>query len=232
MWPVVERAIDFVLTMQTARGEIIWARHTDGTPWSYALLTGSSSICHSLRCAVAIAETLGEERPDWELAAANLAHVVAHVRDAFEPKDRWAMDWYYPVLAGVVTGAAGAARLAERTSTFVMDGPRRSLRRRPPVDDRGRDLRGGDGLPRRRRRPHGARAVHAGPRPIGATTAPIVTGIVHPERISFPDGERTSYTAAAVVLAADALSGASAASGLFLGEHLPAVIDTSDPVTD
>ena len=25
-------------------GEIIWARHTDGTPWSYALLTGSSSI--------------------------------------------------------------------------------------------------------------------------------------------------------------------------------------------
>jgi hypothetical protein len=94
MWPVVERAIDFVLSMQTARGEIIWARHTDGTPWSYALLTGSSSICHSLRCAVAIAETVGEERPDWELATANLAHVVAHVRDA-SPKDRWAMDWYY-----------------------------------------------------------------------------------------------------------------------------------------
>ena len=41
----------FVLELQTERGEILWARHADGTPWSFALLTGSSSICHSLRCA-------------------------------------------------------------------------------------------------------------------------------------------------------------------------------------
>ena len=59
-----------------------------------------------------------------------------------------------------------------------------------------------------------------------------LTGIVHPEGMSFPDAERTSYTAAAVVLAADALSRASAASGLFRGEDVPSFIDTSDPVTD
>ena len=94
MWPVVERAIDFVLGLQTPRGEIIWARHADGTPWSFALLTGSSSICHSLRCAIALAEHLGHERPDWELSAARLAHVVANQPDAFTPKHRWAMDWY------------------------------------------------------------------------------------------------------------------------------------------
>ena len=69
MWPVVERAIDFVLDLQTPRGEILWARHADGTPWSFALLTGSSCICHSLRCAIALAEQLGHERPDWELSA-------------------------------------------------------------------------------------------------------------------------------------------------------------------
>jgi GH15 family glucan-1,4-alpha-glucosidase len=40
MWPVVQRAIDWVLELQTPRGEIIWARHVDGHPWSYALLTG------------------------------------------------------------------------------------------------------------------------------------------------------------------------------------------------
>ena len=40
---VVEKAIDFVLDLQTPRGEILWARHADGTPWSFALLTGSSS---------------------------------------------------------------------------------------------------------------------------------------------------------------------------------------------
>ena len=98
MWPVVERAIDFVLDLQTPRGEILWARHADGTPWSFALLTGSSSICHSLRCAIALAERLGHERPDWELSAARLAHVIRHEPDAFAPKHRWAMDWYYPVL--------------------------------------------------------------------------------------------------------------------------------------
>jgi hypothetical protein len=40
MWPVVEAAIDFVLDLQEPRGEILWARHADGTPWPFALLTG------------------------------------------------------------------------------------------------------------------------------------------------------------------------------------------------
>ena len=62
MWPVVEKALDFVLELQTPRGEILWARHADGTPWTFALLTGSSSICHSLRCAIALAELL-QHRP-------------------------------------------------------------------------------------------------------------------------------------------------------------------------
>ena len=63
MWPVVDQAIRFVLDLQQPRGEILWARHPDGTPWSFALLTGSSSIAHSLRCAIAIAQELGHERP-------------------------------------------------------------------------------------------------------------------------------------------------------------------------
>ena len=111
MWPVVERAIDFVLELQRPRGEILWARHADGTPWSFALLTGSSSICHSLRCAIAIAEHLGHERPDWELSAGRLADVIAHQPEAFAPKHRWAMDWYYPVLTGMV--AAWLAQLLD-----------------------------------------------------------------------------------------------------------------------
>jgi hypothetical protein len=231
MWPVVERAIDFVLSMQTARGEIIWARHTDGTPWSYALLTGSSSICHSLRCAVAIAETVGEERPDWELATANLAHVVAHVRDAFEPKDRWAMDWYYPVLAGVVTGAAATARLAERTSTFVMEGLGvRCVADRPWItaaetcETAMAQLVAGNEA--------AALELFTWAQAHRLDDGAYLTGIVYPEGTSFPDAERTSYTAAAVVLAADALSRTTDASGLFRGEDVPAFIDTSDPVTD
>src|SRR4051794_39697631 len=60
-WPMVQRAVEFVLDLQPPRGEILWARHADGTPWSFALLTGSSSMCHSLRCAIALAELLGHE---------------------------------------------------------------------------------------------------------------------------------------------------------------------------
>ena len=123
LWPVVERAIDFVLDLQQPRGEILWARHADLTPWPFALLTGSSSICHSLRSAIAIAELLGHERPDWELSAARLADAIRHHEpDAFAPKHRWAMDWYYPVLCGVLEHDAGRARLADRFETFILDG--------------------------------------------------------------------------------------------------------------
>ena len=129
MWPTVEAAIDFVLDLQTPRGEILWARHADGTPWSFALLTGSSSICHSLRCAIAIAEHLGHERPDWELSAARLAHVITphaagELPDAFAPKHRWAMDWYYPVMTGVVArrrpASRGSTSAATRSSSTGM----------------------------------------------------------------------------------------------------------------
>ena len=51
------------------------------------------------------------------------------------------------------------------------------------------------------------------------------TGIAYPQLTTFPGGETTSYTAAAVVLAADALSGASRASGLFRGELLAPALD-------
>jgi hypothetical protein len=43
-----------------------------------------------------------------------------------------------------------------------------------------------------------------------------LTGLVHPDRIVFPADEHTSYTAAAVILAADAVTGASPASDVFV----------------
>ncbi|CAN5248012.1 prenyltransferase [soil metagenome] len=227
MWPVVERAIGFVLDLQTPLGEIIWARHADGTPWSFALLTGSSSICHSLRCAIALAGHLGHERPDCELSEARLAHVVAHHPDAFSPKHRWAMDWYYPVLTGVVAGDDGRARLDSRRRSFVLDG-------------------------------RGVRCVHDRPWVTVAETCECAmaylavgeraaawelfswtgqfrhsdgrywTGTVFPEEARFPSGERSTYTAAAVVLAAHALAGSSVAARLFTDHDavLPRIFDT------
>jgi hypothetical protein len=42
-----------------------------------------------------------------------------------------------------------------------------------------------------------------------------MTGLVYPGRVAFPADERTAYTGAAVILAADAITGASPGSRLF-----------------
>jgi hypothetical protein len=229
MFPIVERAIDFVLDLQTARGEIVWARHVDGKPWTFALLTGSSSICLSIRCACAQALELGDERPEWELAAVNLADAIRNHPDAFEPKNRWAMDWYYPVLSGALTAVDGRVRLEGSRGKFVMDGLGvRCVSDEPWVTaaetaecaiafwsigdvDTALEL-----LECTRRHRHGDGSYW--------------TGLVHPKAESFPEGERSAYTAAAIVLAADAICATSAASGLFRGENLPAVVEADSPV--
>ncbi|HEX2192222.1 MAG TPA: class I SAM-dependent methyltransferase [Acidimicrobiales bacterium] len=224
MWPVVERAMGFVLGLQTASGEVIWARHADGTPWPFALLTASSSTLFSLRCALAAATRLGGHRPDWELAAASLAAAVARPRPgAFLPKDRWSMDWYYPVLAGVVNGDGARTRLAEGRSRFVMEGlGTRCVSDRPWVTAAETaecalaHVAAGLDDP--------ARLLLSWTRHLRHEDGSYFTGMVHPERVHFPGGERTTYGGAAVVLATDALSGTGPASGLFRGTSLPPVV--------
>ncbi|HEX5191106.1 MAG TPA: prenyltransferase, partial [Streptosporangiaceae bacterium] len=122
MWPTVRAAIDFVLGLQTPRGEIIWRRTADGSPDSYALLAGSSSMYSSLRCAIMLAEYLAEPQPDWELAADLLAHSVARHPEAFADKSRFSMDWYYPVLGGPVRGQDARDRLDKSWDTYVVPG--------------------------------------------------------------------------------------------------------------
>ena len=227
MWPVVSAAIDFVLGLQESGGEVLWNRDVDSRPGTFALLTGNSSIYHSLRCAIAIAEHLGLDRPDWELAAGQVAHAVAHRPGAFAIKDRWAMDWYYPVLCGAVSGEAARDRIEARWDAFVMDGL-------------------------------GVRCVAANPWVTAAETAECVmaldaaglrdqavsllswtrhlrhaegsywTGCVHPQCVRFPGGERSSYGAAAVIMAHHVLLDAGGASGLFRGEGLPAGMELSE----
>jgi hypothetical protein len=233
MWPVVERAIDFVLDLQTPRGEILWARHADGTPWSFALLTGSSSICHSLRCAIALAELLDHERPDWELSAARLSQVIRHEPDAFAPKQRWAMDWYYPVLTGVVVGDDGRDRLAARHDAFVLDGRGvRCVSDRPWVtvaetcEYALARLAVGDRST--------AEELFRWAQRYRTDDGRYWTGTVFPDEGRFPAGERSTYTASAVVLAADGIAGGSPASGLFTRHDtvLPAVFDADEPVNE
>jgi hypothetical protein len=217
LWPTVRRAVDWVLTMQTERGEIVWAREVDECPWTYALLTGSSSVWHALDCALRLSEVVGVEQPRWELAYDALGRVLRSVPDAFAPKERWAMDWYYPVLTGVLSGRAAERRLASRWEAFVMPGRGvRCVSNEPWVTA---------AETAECAMAHAAVGDKAAATDLLAWTrahrhddGSYWTGLVYPKRVHFPDRERTAYTAAAVLLAADAISGASRASGLFVPE--------------
>ena len=223
MWPTVQRAIEFVLAQQTVRGEIGWIVGADGSTTTDALLTGSSSTYQALRCALALADWVGEAQPDWELDAGRLAHVIAHHPEAFLDKSRFSMDWYYPILGGGVRGDDAADRLAERWDSFVIPGL-------------------------------GARCVSDEPWVTGAETCELVlaldcvgrresalelladmqhlrerdgsywTGWQFREQIYWPN-EHSTWTAAAVILAADALTLTTPGSGIFRATTLPAGVD-------
>ena len=227
-WPMVERALDFVLRWQRPDGSVRWSIDPAGRPEGYALLTGSSSVYHSLRCGVAAAERLGRERPDWELAAGRLGHAVAHHPSSFAPKAEFAMDWYYPVRSGAVEGERGWERLECGWDTFVMDGLGvRCVSSNDWVTAAetaecvlALDALGMDDL---------ATELLASGQGLRLADGSYWTGMVYPDEVSFPGGERTTYTAAAMVLAADALSRTSPASGLFRGERIPGGLDLAEP---
>ncbi|TDG15850.1 prenyltransferase [Seongchinamella unica] len=126
MWPMVDKAIGFVLALQTEHGDIHWSVDGEGKAKEDALVTGCSSIYKSLECAHNIAFTLGEERPHWLSARDRLGHALRHRPERFdrtwESKARYSMDWFYPVLTGVLPQKEARARIAARWDEFVEDG--------------------------------------------------------------------------------------------------------------
>ncbi|MDQ3940387.1 MAG: prenyltransferase [Actinomycetota bacterium] len=222
-WDAVERAVSFVLGLQAAGGGILWARDARYEPWPGALLTSSSCIFLSLRCAVAIAETLGEERPDWELAMASIADAVANRPHTFEPKDLFSMDWYYPVLAGIFEGAEAETRLRSRWDEFVMEGSgARCVSDRPWVTSGETaeliltlDLIGWADE---------ARTMFAWLQRLRDGDGAFWIGATFPDGTIWPR-EKPTWGSGAVILAADALFGDSATSGFFRGETFPSALD-------
>ncbi|WP_346619101.1 prenyltransferase [Blastococcus montanus] len=213
LWPVVRAGLDLVTRMQLPGGAISWALRPDGTPDDLALLTGNASLFQALRCGLALADLVGEAQPDWELAVADLGVALRGRPEAFADRSRYSMDWYYPVLGGAVTGAQADERLAGDWDRFVVAGLGiRCVADRPWVT--GAEtcelalalVAAG--------RPDAALEQVAAMQHLRDDDGAYWTGFVYPDDARWPV-ERTTWTAAAVVLAADALSGASPASGLF-----------------
>ena len=158
-------------------------------------------ICHTPALRHRPRRALGHERPDWELIGRpprprHPAHCNGELPDAFAPKHRWAMDWYYPVLAGVLRGDDGP-RPPRRPPRHVRGrGHGRALRQRPPVDHRGRDLRVPARPPRRSASASTAATLFEWAQHLRDDDGHYWTGIVFPEEVHFPGDEQSTYTAA------------------------------------
>ncbi len=223
-WPAVRRALDWVVSLQLPFGGVAWSQEwVDGRPGPVnedALLAGSSSIHHALRAGCSLAELMDEPQPGWELAGGRLGHALREHRDLFLDKSQFSMDWYYPVLGGAVRGPTAVALLETRWDDFVEPGL-------------------------------GIRCVETNPWVTGAETCELVlaldavgdreralklftdvqhlrhedggywTGWVFPDQVNWPQ-ELTTYTAAAVILAADALGGGTPGADIMRGATLVA----------
>lgn len=123
-WPMVERAVHFILAMQLPNGSIAWCADGSDLPINEALVSGSSSIYKSLNSAIHIADKLAIEVPLWKIARDRLGHALVHcLHSPGSPwilKSRFSMDWYYPILSGSLSGTPAKQRLAKNWSRFVV----------------------------------------------------------------------------------------------------------------
>ncbi|MGH3415349.1 MAG: prenyltransferase [Actinocrinis sp.] len=216
LWPSIVAAVEFVLRHQRSDGAVRWNTRSDE-----ALLTGCSSMYQALRCAVAAATALGENQPAWELALARLGHALTAHPERFAPKERYSMDWYYPVLGTALRGEAALRRIDGGWDRFVVpslgvrcveDHPwvtggetselaialwaiGREAQARRLLTDAGARLRDTDGM--------------------------YWTGYVYADSAIWPR-EKTTWTAGSVLLALAALGGEPATRAVFGGDALPA----------
>ncbi|PUA80055.1 prenyltransferase [Nocardioides currus] len=224
LWPAVRRGLDWVVGMQLPFGGIAWAQEwTDGAPATVnaeALLAGSSSIYQSLRAGVALAGLLDDPQPEWELTGGRLGHALREHRDLFLDKSEFSMDWYYPVLGGAVRGEAARGLIDARWDTFVEPGLGiRCVSRNPWVTgaETCELVLALDAIGDRPR----AMQLLADMQHLRSDGGRYFTGYVFPDDVNWP-AEHTTYTAAAVILAVDALTHISPGADIMRGTTLAA----------
>ena len=221
MFPVVERAVDFALDLQEPDGELLWSLEPDDSPHRYALLTGSSSSAFSLRCATGLAEVWGRDARsgNWRPAGSPTPSPTDPTRSSPRNHGRWtgttrccaapspappddpgsrSATGSSPTTAAACAASLTkpwitAAETAECALAHLAVGERQKSEW---LLESTRELRDDDGS--------------------------YWTGVVLPENVHFPADERSTYTAAAVVLADDAMKEESTAWDVFVSdEQLP-----------
>ncbi|MGO8714752.1 MAG: phenyltransferase domain-containing protein [Smithella sp.] len=214
MWPTISQGIQYAIDLQAPEGGIYWARNKHGVIDKMALLTGSSSIYMSIKCALAIAGILGKKRPSWRKAMDALGMAIKTRPDLFNMiKSRYSMDWYYPVLCGAITGEDAKRRIAHLWEKFVVpEWGVRCVSDRPWVTMAETaefilTLAAIGDIPR-------AKTIFSWLHDKRFSDGSFWMGVTFPDGVIWPE-EKTGWTAAAAMMAWDALSEITPAGKLF-----------------
>lgn len=238
IYSCVKRALDFVLHYQSPTGEIYWAVSENGSPKKDALITASASIYKSLECGIAIADQLQQDNSQWRKARARLGHALRYQPQCFdrtwESKARFSMDWFYPILTGVISGKSAQQCIDKKWSLFVESAIGcRCVSDEPWVTvaescELTLALLAADDH---------ARAVHlfSWLHQFLDSDGGYWTGYNFRDHVIWPK-EKTTWTAGAILLAADALVEHTGAARLFTrsnlqGQQLPNLLCHKDPAT-
>ena len=126
LFPSLEKAMDFVISSQTSKGDIYWAKEEGIEILDDSLITGSSSIYKSLECAIAIYNILGKPIENLSESRLSLKNSINNNPERYdrswESKSRYSMDWYYPILCGVYDDKKGISIIDSKWSDFIVLG--------------------------------------------------------------------------------------------------------------
>ena len=124
-WPVLDAAIEFTLSAQSEHGDFFWAK--DNKNWlDDSLKTGCSSIYMSLLCYKKIANEIDKRDRVSDTQLNNLRDCLINKPFRFdrnwESKERYSMDWYYPILSGAFSKSDSIELIRDKWNEFVVEG--------------------------------------------------------------------------------------------------------------
>ena len=124
-WPVLDAAIEFTLSAQSEHGDFSWAK--DNKNWlDDSLKTGCSSIYMSLLCYKKIAYEIDKRDRVSDTQINNLRDCLKNKPFRFdrnwESKERYSMDWYYPILSGAFSKSDSIELIRDKWNEFVVEG--------------------------------------------------------------------------------------------------------------
>ena len=123
-WPVLDAAIEFTLSAQSEHGDFFWAK--DNKNWlDDSLKTGCSSIYMSLLCYKKIAYEIDKRDRVSDTQINNLRDCLKNKPFRFdrnwESKERYSMDWYYPILSGAFSKSDSIELIRDKWNEFVVE---------------------------------------------------------------------------------------------------------------